>query len=487
MQRAAKVFGANWHNRIADDEAIRPKLAAVVHSSPRYSLCKTKIQFSNKELVMTAARKFFALLFLALLLAGGVSQARGLTEDQLQALTKTQLTDLKKDFRASFMRPPEHRLVQGVPVSNLFTDSQIAKQSFKDLKWQSRTKLQTRDGFRYQDQGARGRAGIRQNISDFLDQAFLSSYRPLIRLEDMESAGLRKANAATYPWSDTYWPYNEGLISARYADLGFQTQRRVWESFYQYSHQARPLAQVLTQPRNPEEINNLSPAEKYDQLLGAVDLQFSPFGIFSEKVWAQVLSIGEAGEAIENWMGICQGWAAAAIMEARPKHTIEVASDHGSLRLFPSDLKGLLTYQWTRAKFPARFMGGRCSTKDPERASSGRVTSEECWDINPALWHMAAVNMLGQAGRSFVLDATFDYEVWNQPLLSYSYFYFNPVRGEPTNSLQDAIVPIEQYRDDVFAEYRPRQAAAVVGVSMTIRYVMETRPDHSATNSPSAF
>jgi hypothetical protein len=86
------------------------------------------------------------------------------------------------------------------------------------------------------------------------------------------------------------------------------------------------------------------------------------------------------------------------------------------------------------------------------------------------------VNQLGVNKRSFVLDATFDYEVWNQPGFAYEYTYFNPQTGRESTRLSDAIVSKEDFTDDKFKAWRndPR-AVNFVGVRMKFTYVAETK------------
>lgn len=66
--------------------------------------------------------------------------------------------------------------------------------------------------------------------------------------------GLNELDAE--PWSDSYWPKNEGGISYRW-------QRR--EAF------GRLLAPDELASMDPEDISKLSPAEKYDLFVGSTD------------------------------------------------------------------------------------------------------------------------------------------------------------------------------------------------------------------------
>jgi hypothetical protein len=48
----------------------------------------------------------------------------------------------------------------------------------------------------------------------------------------------------------------------------------------------------------------------------------------------------------------------------------------------------------------------------------------ECRDMNPGTWHVVVSNLMGLRQQGFVLDQTFDDEVWNQP--GWSYRITNP-------------------------------------------------------------
>jgi hypothetical protein len=185
-------------------------------------------------------------------------------------------------------------------------------------------------------------------------------------------------------------------------------------------------------------------------------------------------------------MGICHGWAPAAYMLPRPARAVTLPSFDGSqeIKFYPSDIKALASYIWARANPPTRFIGGRCHDKDPKRDSVGRIVSANCFDTNPGTWHMSMVNQIGVSHRSLVMDATYDYEVWNQPVYGYEYTYFNPQYMEPVAKLSDAGVTPAQFTRDKFKKYRSPDAAKIVGVAMTVTYMLETTPNHDETDSP---
>ena len=93
---------------------------------------------------------------------------------------------------------------------------------------------------------------------------------------------------------------------------------------------------------------------------------------------------------------------------------------------------------------------------------------------------------LGAAGRSLVIDATYDYEVWNQPMAGYEYRYFNPQTMKLAPTLKDATVTRADYTRDRFKKYRSDTAASYVGVIMQARYMVEVDPKHHRSDGPSS-
>lgn len=82
------------------------------------------------------------------------------------------------------------------------------------------------------------------------------------------------------------------------------------------------------------------------------------------------------------------------------------------------------------------------------------------------------------------MDATFDYQVWNQPILAYNYTYFNPANNVATDSLATATIAKNNFTNDRFAAYRGNQTDSIVGIAMDVDYIVETRPSHQFPDGP---
>jgi hypothetical protein len=293
----------------------------------------------------------------------------------------------------------------------------------------------------------------------------------LTKLSDMDAQGLKSAKLAESPWSDDYWGLYAGSIAKRYADPKFS----VSDDWKKNTDQLKTAATST---------DVLSPAEKWDLLVGDAGKTMTNYNINTGKGYY------ERSGKVETWMGICHGWAPAAYMVPRPQKTVEVTAADGTtkIKFYPSDLKALASSLWANARASTRFIGGRCNTMNPAKDEIGRIKDQACRDTNAGTWHLSIVNQIGKAKRSFVLDATFDYEVWNQPVYSYSYSYFNPKTNQYTSSLASATVKRTDFtttQPDKFAKYRAANSVSIVGVAMDVKWVVETRPSTNSPDSPS--
>jgi hypothetical protein len=344
-------------------------------------------------------------------------------------------------------------------------------------------------------EGLDAEAAMNDRIEHLTDVKKSSIVRKLSKMSS-------SAKLSESPWSDDYWPIYKGQTAWRWADPATPTS----SNFDDYVESVFPgggstlksggadkmmLDMILGDRVRASSIENLSPAEKYDLLVGdeARTLTRSQYE-------AGVSYFADSGK-VETWMGLCHGWAPAAYMAKRPKNAIKVKTTTASgqvveIPFYPSDIKALTTLLWATAAPDARFIGGRCNAKDPARDANGRTTNQGCFDTNPGTWHLAVVNQISKAKRSFVMDATYDYEVWNHPVYAYEYSFFNPETGIEASSVDSAKAAIREsdasrriphFAKDKFASYRGSSAKYVVGVKMKVDYVVETRPNRNTRDS----
>lgn len=402
--------------------------------------------------------------------------------------------------KAFMEKPPVKRDQSGRVIRTpRFPTKSIRSKEFIELKSAYRlgedrrgrevgSKICNRKGVCLKDVRA-GRAAAQQRVEDFLDVRELGATRGRIikNLNEMENRKLLAAKLDETPWSDSYWPIFSGVLGWRYMDPA-QNQGRKWVDYFNYINNDSKSLLAVYKRGNSDEINALSPSEKYDLIIGNLESQqgVAKNGFLTPQMWREGKGYWDRSGDVESWMGICHGWAVASYMVPRPSQAITVLAADGrtEITLYPSDMKGLASFAWAYSAPPMRFLGGRCDDKDARRdPETGRLLDEKCFDTNPANWHVAVVNQIGVAKRSMIIDATFDYEVWNQPVFGYQYKYFNPQTGQVANSLKAAIVPVAKFSNDKFKRFRSSNAAYVVGIKMDLTYVVETQPSHRPTDS----
>ena len=289
-------------------------------------------------------------------------------------------------------------------------------------------------------------------------------------LAKMRTAGLERAQLHQQPWSGWYWPLNEGGLAFRYGDPGFPSGAD-WPTISNYL--------LKNIGKGPASV--FSPAEKYDLLLGDKNFTLTR---------SMIRTAGDhaVGGAIEAWLGFCTGWANASMMLPRPVRSVIVTARDGKTKIefLPSDIKALGALLWANGFAPARVVGNVCGESPVRRDPvSGRALDIACRDTNPATFHLSMTNQVGFKGRSMLIDSDSGYQIWNQPVTSYSYSYFDPETGLPA-SFEDAVTPLKAFKTDPFKGLRAPGAKYVVGVETHLTFVYETRPNLSETDSPAA-
>lgn len=297
-----------------------------------------------------------------------------------------------------------------------------------------------------------------------------------------------QAQLSKRPWSSHYWPVALGGLSARYADPSFRSLlNEELEEFnvIRYS----PIIEYYQQPAAflsllhfaPAQIDFYSPAEKYDLLVGDKDFSLTNFDKNFGQKWV------DKDGAVAMWMGICHGWAIASYASPRITRSIEVLASDGKTRIKfqADDLRALLSLKWSSSgSFPVRYIGGRCNYSNSDDKvrkdqKTGKIIEDSCFDTNPGTWHVVIANKIGKYDESFIMDATFDREVWNHPLYAYDVSFHNPITLK-AGSLAESVVPIDDRwrKVDPFAGIRNKapQATQIVAVVMDVSYVVETEP-----------
>ena len=178
--------------------------------------------------------------------------------------------------------------------------------------------------------------------------------------------------------------------------------------------------------KEEHELNQLSPAEKYDIFKG--DYSYSTV----KRVFSQV------SPRESEWHGICHGYAPAAVHHPEPQTVTLTNKDGITLKFYSSDVAGLMSYFYAKvANTRATLVGKRCYA-DPQNANN-RSNAEKCGDINAGSFHIILANMLGLEKKSFIVDIDRYREVWNHPAVSYTtrvYGEAGPVASSTRNTVK---------------------------------------------------
>jgi hypothetical protein len=204
------------------------------------------------------------------------------------------------------------------------------------------------------------------------------------------------ATLASQPWPDTYWPSYEGGVSSRWNSSNPQP----------FAYVPPTLAQLRSM--SPDQLMELSPAEKFDILRG--DYNYSL--VQSER--------SRTSPSDETWEGICHGWAPASTLYAEPQPVVLANADGISIPFGSADVKAMLSYyQGQVAQAPTQFLGLRCNVKI-EDYDSARANADDCKGVNAGAFHIVLANQIGIKNQSFIADVTRDFQVWNHPIAGFS-------------------------------------------------------------------
>ena len=101
--------------------------------------------------------------------------------------------------------------------------------------------------------------------------SFFENVQPLVKISEMEAQGLTRAELETKPWSGDYWPVYKGGISHRFADRNATSSTDFSKHLEKYE---KSQAVDLTDQKY---LDSLSPAEKYDILVGDTRMSLTQY------------------------------------------------------------------------------------------------------------------------------------------------------------------------------------------------------------------
>ena len=197
-------------------------------------------------------------------------------------------------------------------------------------------------------------------------------------------------------WPGNHWASHLGGIAQRWSAADPQ-------HFTYHPYSLKELKQL-----EPYLIEELSPAEKYDILMGRYDYPTV------KKEWNRTSPYNI------SWFGICHGVAPAALNHAEPK-TVTITNQDGiELLFYSSDVKALMSYYYARhGSSKTVQVGKRCNTRPGQRLRRGQRTA--CKDMDPAAFHILITNLIGLKKKSLIVDIDPNNEVWNHVPNEYSF------------------------------------------------------------------
>lgn len=275
-------------------------------------------------------------------------------------------------------------------------------------------------------------------------------------------------------WPSTYWPTSQDSINARWNTRGEGRDRFSPAEKYDLAFNGwQPSAQF----------DSLRPWSSYGEWDRGYYEQLGPLARHVSTNMGNAAGrdgrdndgdgeIDEADERPEGWWGLCHAWVPAAMRELQPGSTPVVVN---GVTFYAGDLEALVIAAYNRAG--AAMIGDRCNdggsgagSSPVERDEHGRATDPACRDTNAGSFHVIMANYLGILHEPIAEDRTFDYEVWNQPVVSFEVTSSNEVTAAQANELLS--------RTGTAYELN-RDARKLMHIRATATYITESHADRT--------
>ncbi len=195
-------------------------------------------------------------------------------------------------------------------------------------------------------------------------------------------------NSRQAPWAGNYFPMAKGGLANR------------WQTRETVDIEKLPNAQAvknLTQ----EQINRLSPIEKYDLYRGDYTFMATRHELTKRgplRAWP-----------VADWEGFCNGVRCAGIHLPEPKHAISVESRDGILVTFqPADLKALAGASY--------FFVEKYSQMGSPSQQEARAQNQP----NAAVFDMTLRYYVAEKKAAFIIDSHLGSEIWNETVIGYN-------------------------------------------------------------------
>ena len=291
-----------------------------------------------------------------------------------------------------------------------------------------------------------------ENISELIE-----GNRKVTSLVEIERMALNSGETALDLWSGSYWPHYSGSIASRYRDPSFIP---LIKAETQYSDMKK-LFSAMPLMSYGNQTDNLSPAEKYDLLVGDSMMSLTKYA------W-QLGEKTKNGDKVATWRGLCDGWASASQMMPRPVKNVTLNSPSGGpITFFPEDIKALGTLLYAKGQSAPIFMGKRCFSKL-------LAFTDACDEVNAGAFHTALINRVGVMKKSFIGDISPGGEVWNYPVKNYKLTYTNVFSDEENSDFRAVLEDFskkDKTKKFLKESDRHKSTRYIVGVKAVVNYM----------------
>lgn len=304
-------------------------------------------------------------------------------------------------------------------------------------------------------------------------EQFLENWLAVTEIHQLHNQNLTKGESLIKPWSGSYWPIHKGILSQRYADPDQNSSQVFIQNYNEFRKRSSEDYLLKNQ------VERLSPAEKYDLLVG--DSNWT----LSKKMWEKGLKSFENMGFVTTWTGICHGWAAASHqIETSPHQTVSVIDVTGRYQIpfYASDIKGLISLLWANSSPSTVRAGNRCRGPQIKTDFYLRPTDVSCLDSNPKTWHVTITNRMGINKKSMVMDSSAGPEVWNYPITAYDYHYFDVKTLMPSQQLENVIRRLDSLPINHLSPFRSPHTQFLIGIIMDVYHPSLTEPNILISN-----
>lgn len=279
----------------------------------------------------------------------------------------------------------------------------------------------------------------------------LQGKREVTNLNEFAKLGINAAQTGLDLWSGSYWPQYQGSLGVRYRDPSFIALMSSHEQYDKF----KELKEKTPSYTYGGKENLLSPAEKYDLLVGDSSMSLTKYA------W----ELGEKNSKLGNvptWRGICDGWSSAAQMMPRPAKAVTLTTPQGTpITFYPEDIKALGSLLYARAQKNVIFLGKRCYPVVG-------VFTGGCDGTNPGALHKAIANRIGVLKKTFNADISTSSQVWNYPIKSYKFTYFNVLSDVESTDFKKVYEVFEKKHRFSKSGRRAENTYAIVGVKAEV-------------------